>query len=91
MGKNNKMFLIPMAFMIIVTITSLALTVKNQIGMIAAGGADWGPWAQTILGILLIFRPMITIFSMGVLVGAFLIIEGAECIVIAFTGGHYYR
>ena len=38
MGKNNKMFLIPMAFMIIVTITSLALTVKNQIGMIAAGG-----------------------------------------------------
>ena len=41
MGKNNKMFLIPMAFMIIVTITSLALTVKNQIGMIAAGGADW--------------------------------------------------
>ena len=42
MGKNNKMFLIPMAFMIIVTITSLALTVKNQIGMIAAGGADWG-------------------------------------------------
>ena len=44
-----------------------------------------------IVGILLIFRPMITIFSMGVLVGAFLIIEGAECIVIAFTGGHYYR
>ena len=42
-------------FMIVVTITSLALTVKNQIGMIAAGGADWGPWAQTILGILLIF------------------------------------
>ena len=31
-----------------------------------------------IVGILLIFRPMITIFSMGVLVGAFLIIEGVE-------------
>lgn len=53
-GKNNKMFLIPMAFMIVVTIASLAITVKNQIGMIAAGGADWGPYAQTILGILLI-------------------------------------
>ena len=30
-----------MAFAVVVTITSLALTVKNQIGMIAAGGADW--------------------------------------------------
>ena len=44
-----------------------------------------------IVGILLIFRPMITILSMGVLVGAFLIIEGAECIVVALTGGRYYR
>ena len=33
-----------------------------------------------IVGILLIFRPMITIFSMGVLVGAFLILEGIEMI-----------
>ena len=63
MGKNNKMFLIPMAFMIIVTITSLALTVKNQIGMIAAGGTDWGPWAQTILGILLIFLAIILVIE----------------------------
>lgn len=53
-GKNNKMFLFPMGFMVIVTICSLILTVKNQIGIIAAGGADWGPYAQTILGILLI-------------------------------------
>ena len=63
MGKNNKMFLIPMAFMIVVTITSLALTVKNQIGIIAAGGADWGPWAQTILGILLIFLAIILVIE----------------------------
>ena len=53
-GKNNEMFLFPMGFMVIVTICSLVLTVKNQIGIIAAGGADWGPYAQTILGILLI-------------------------------------
>ena len=53
-GKNNKMFLFPMGFMVIVTICSLVLTVKNQIGIIAAGVADWGPYAQTILGILLI-------------------------------------
>lgn len=62
-GKNNKMFLIPMAFMIVVTITSLALTVKNQIGIIAAGGADWGPWAQTIFGVLLIFLAIILVIE----------------------------
>ena len=62
-GKNNKMFLIPMAFMIVVTICSLALTVKNQIGIISAGGADWGPYAQTILGILLIVLAIVLVIE----------------------------
>lgn len=62
-GKNNKMFLIPMAFMIVVTICSLALTVKNQIGIIAAGGADWGPYAQAILGALLIILAIILVIE----------------------------
>ena len=62
-GKNNRMFLIPMAFMIVVTISSLAITVKNQIGMIAAGGADWGPYAQTILGILLIVLAVVLVIE----------------------------
>ena len=53
-GKNNKMFLIPMCFMMVVTICSLILIVKNQIGIIAAGTGDWGPYAQVIFGILLI-------------------------------------
>ena len=53
-GKDNKMFLFPMAFMLVVTISSLIINTKNQIGAIAAGGADWGPWAQAIIGILLI-------------------------------------
>lgn len=44
-----------------------------------------------IVGILLVFRPMITIFSMGVLVGAYLILEGIECIVAAVSGRRYYR
>ncbi len=65
-GKNNKMFLIPMAFMIVVTICSLAVTIKNQVGIIAKGGADWGPWAQTILGALLI------------ILAVFLVIEGIQ-------------
>lgn len=62
-GKNNKMFLFPMAFMMVVTICSLILTVKNQIGLIAAGGADWGPWAQTVLGILLIILAIILVIE----------------------------
>ncbi|MDE5824476.1 MAG: carbon starvation protein A [Lachnospiraceae bacterium] len=62
-GRNNKMFLIPMAFMMVVTICSLILTVKNQIGLITAGSADWGPWAQTILGILLIILAIILVIE----------------------------
>lgn len=69
-GKNNKMFLIPMAFMIIVTICSLFVTVKNQIMIIsgkalnaegAVQAADWGNWAQTILGILLILLSVVLV------------------------------
>lgn len=62
-GKNNKMFLAPMAFMIVVTICSLALTVKNQIGIISAGGADWGPYAQVILGVLLIILAVVLVIE----------------------------
>ncbi|MBP5282542.1 MAG: carbon starvation protein A, partial [Lachnospiraceae bacterium] len=62
-GKNNKMFLIPMAFMMVVTICSLILTVKNQIEIIGKGGADWGPYAQTVLGILLIVLAVILVIE----------------------------
>lgn len=65
-GKNNKMFLAPMAFMIVVTICSLCVTVKNQVGIISAGGADWGPYAQAVLGVLLI------------VLAIFLVIEGIQ-------------
>lgn len=62
-GKNNKMFLLPMAFMIVVTICSLCVTVKNQVGMIMAGGADWGPYAQSILAVLLIVLAIILVIE----------------------------
>lgn len=58
-GKNNKMFLFPMGFMMVVTICSLCITIKNQITIIAAGGADWGPYAQAILGILLVILAVV--------------------------------
>ena len=53
-GKNNKMIFFPMIFMLIVTIASLIINTLNQFKTIGAGGADWGPYAQAIIGILLI-------------------------------------
>ncbi|MCI6869747.1 MAG: carbon starvation protein A [Selenomonadales bacterium] len=53
-GKNNKMFLLPMGFMSVVTISSLGIIIKNQMTVISAGGADWGTYAHVIIGGLLI-------------------------------------
>ncbi len=58
-GRNNKMFYIPMGFMLIVTLTSLFQTVTARIGMITSSNpevlakVDWGTYAQAILGALL--------------------------------------
>ena len=41
-GKKNKMFFIPMAFMLIVTITSLVFTLKSNIAGLMAGGEGIG-------------------------------------------------
>lgn len=62
-GKNNKMFLFPMAFMMVVTISSLVLIVKNQLGLISAGGADWGPYAQVVFGVLLIILAIVLVIE----------------------------
>lgn len=58
-GRNNKMFLFPMGFMMIVTLSSLAIIVKNQIQIILNGAADWGPYAQAGIGTLLILLAII--------------------------------
>ncbi len=47
-GKNNKMFFVPMIFMLAATLTSLVLTIKTKIGMVGAGTAAWGDWFQLI-------------------------------------------
>ena len=57
------MFLLPMAFMMVVTICSLVITAKNQIGLISAGGADWGPYAQTVLAVLLIILAILLVIE----------------------------
>ena len=61
-GRNNKMFYIPMAFMLVVTLFSLAQTISSKVGVIAKAGGfpvdkagvfDWAPYAQAILGAML--------------------------------------
>lgn len=59
-GKNNKMFFIPMAFMLVVTITSLFFTLKsNALGIMAgAEGVAWC-YVRAILAALLIILAVI--------------------------------
>ena len=47
-GKNNKMFFIPMAFMLVATLTSLVITIIGKIKMVAGGAAAWGDWFQLL-------------------------------------------
>lgn len=52
-GRNNKMFYVPMAFMMVVTLTSLALTVWAKIGLLVAGTMDAATVLQLVIGVLL--------------------------------------
>lgn len=65
-GKNNKMFYIPMVFMLAATLCSLIITVKNKIVMIGAGQAAWGDWFQ------LVFAAAMAILAL------FLVAEGVQ-------------
>ena len=53
-GKKNIMCWLPMFFMLAVTIASLGINTKSQMALISAGGADWGPYVQAVVGVLLI-------------------------------------
>ena len=73
-GKNNKMFFIPMIFMLAATLTQLVSTVIKQTGVIAAGkfsASDpaWGHWFQ------LLFAAAMTMLAV------ILVIEGAKTFV----------
>ncbi len=59
-GKNNKMFLFPMAFMLIVTITSLCFTLKANFAGITAGGegVTWC-WVRAVIAALLVILAVI--------------------------------
>ena len=66
-GRNNKMFFIPMAFMLAATLTSLVQTIIGKFGMISAGTALWGDWfqlcfaaAMAILAVILVVEGLQT-------------------------------
>ena len=66
-GRNNKMFFIPMAFMLAATLTSLIQTIIGKFGMISAGTALWGDWfqlcfaaAMAILAVILVVEGLQT-------------------------------
>ena len=73
-GKNNKMFFIPMIFMLAATLTQLVITVIKQTGIIAAGkfsASDpaWGHWFQLLFAAAMAMLAII------------LVIEGAKTFV----------
>ncbi len=65
-GKNNKMFYVPMIFMLAATLSSLLITVKKKLVMIGAGEALWGDWFQ------LLFAAAMAILAI------FLVVEGIQ-------------
>ena len=58
-GRNNKMFYIPMVFMLIVTICSLFQTIMSKIAAIGAGGADIWAYIQALLATLLVVLALV--------------------------------
>lgn len=59
-GKNNKMFIIPMIFMLCATLTSLVMTICKKIAMISAGMA-WGDWFQLIFALAMVVLAVILV------------------------------
>jgi len=58
-GKSNKMFFIPMVFMLLATLTSLVLTLAKKFAAIGGGTAVWGDWFQLIFGLALVVLAII--------------------------------
>lgn len=58
MGRNNKMFYVPMVFMLVVTLSSLAITIQAKGAIIFSGGLTADNTAATliqfVLGIILV-------------------------------------
>ena len=65
-GKNNKMFFIPMIFMLAATLTSLIITIVKKISAMAAGADGaffWGNWFQLIFAIAMAVLAVILVIE----------------------------
>ena len=60
-GKNNKMFIIPMIFMLVATITSLIMTICKKIAAIST--AAWGDWFQLIFAAAMVILAIILVIE----------------------------
>ncbi|MDO5112619.1 MAG: carbon starvation protein A [Clostridia bacterium] len=58
-GKNNKMFLFPMVFMLIATITSLVITIIGKFQAIVGGTGDLAAYLQLVIALVLIVLAVI--------------------------------
>lgn len=58
-GRNNKMFYVPMAFMLIVTLTSLVMTLYAKCMALAGGAFDAATILQLLIALLLIILAVI--------------------------------
>ena len=50
-GKNNKMFYIPMVFMLAATLSSLVITIFKKFKAIFGGAAAWGDYFQLVFAL----------------------------------------
>ena len=62
-GKNNKMFFIPMIFMLVATLTSLIITCIGKVKLIAAAGAAWGDWFQLVFAAAMVVLAVILVIE----------------------------
>lgn len=58
-GKNNKMFFIPMIFMLIATLSALIITIRGKFNLVGAGEATTPDWMQLVFAIVLVVLAII--------------------------------
>ena len=60
-GKNNKMFFIPMIFMLAATITQLVKTVIAKVAAVSVPDAFWGDWFQLLFAAAMVILSVILV------------------------------
>ena len=58
---NNKMFFVPMIFMLCATLTSLVITILRKLKMIGTPEMIWGDWFQLIFAVAMAILAIILV------------------------------